>query len=166
MKVLYDEKNYLKDGESVLYSGKAGKAYFPVTQVIVWAVLVALTLVFDGFMVGSSITEAIMKANKFYEAILFIVALLVHLVPIGVWLMCVLNKVSFYKNGYVLITDKKVALIYIDDKTEVKAVFYENVSAINAENDKIFFTLANGKFVVKGIENAQKICSEILNTNA
>lgn len=161
MKVLYDENHYLKEGETVLYSKKAGKAYFPTAEVIVGGILVALTLAFDGFMVGSNVTGVIMKANKLYEALLFIAALFVHLVPIGVWFVNILKKIAFTKSGYILITNKKAALICYGDETEIKAVFYDNVSAVTAEKDKLCFTLADGKFIVKGIENAQEIKEKI-----
>ena len=81
--------------------------------------------------------------------------------PIGVWFVSILKKIAFTKSGYILITDKKAALIYYGDETEIKAVFYDNVSAVAAENDKLCFTLADGKFVVKGIETAQELKEKI-----
>ncbi|MDD6926960.1 MAG: PH domain-containing protein [bacterium] len=157
-------EKYLKKDEKILWRGKAKEgevllcAIFNVFPVmLLWLAAEMLILAYAGY-------NAIFGKFNVYYLILSIAAVLLHFVPIGVWLSGAVKENERIKGDEYYITDKRVIIIHsyahdsveFIDRSEIDDAFLKRSFAeVILGSGKIVIETSDEKIVFRSIEDAQ-----------
>lgn len=155
-------ENFYGNDEKVIFKGQPSMATYPIGETFVFGMIFILVMLADGFMLGASVFKSISGESIVFEIVLFSVALVLHLIPIGYWGSVIVKKYYSTSKVYYLITDKRAVKIINDDKMKMECVELENVTDIRIIDNSLVFFVQNGKTVFKYIPEPQEIFNAII----
>ena len=162
MKNDFVKENYLSVGEEVLYCNKPKKKSYPILEIVLLALSLFLVIALDGFLAGSSFVKGIIEKTGINNAFVFVVALVIHLVPLGAWLLSVNKKINFAKCSCVLITNKKAAFVSDGKVFSETGVRYDEVVDFFTEaENKLVFVTDDGRFVINNVDDAEAVAEKV-----
>lgn len=160
----FRREDFASDNE-ILFEGYSAKPKLPVTEIVIFVLVVLISVTVDGFMIGSSAMTGIIKKTPATKALVFIAAFLVHAIPEAVWAMNIVKKYAFAKHTYYIVTEKKIVVIYDFETVECKIFYLENLTAMNRKEKYLQLTFGEENEKLYGLSLSDEIFSVLTAKN-
>jgi hypothetical protein len=148
-------------GEEVIHSAWA-ESSVPIGQIVFLSILAIVTIACDGFLIGSEVISTIVSGQSWRRAIVFIIALFLHLVPEGVWAAHLAKEVSSAKNLFYIVTPSCLYAVYNLPVLEVRRLKFDSAQSFSYKNGKLTFNIGGDVVTFKGLELSEKVIEKIV----
>lgn len=144
-------ENYLDDGEEVVWQGRAKENDYLSSSLInmlpfvfIWLTLELIILSYTG------ISKAMLgKEFNTYYLIFTIAAILLHLIPVGIWVVNVVRINAALSNAEYAVTDRRILISRSSSHESVEYIDFAQVDEMRLRRSLGEFILSTGRIVIE-----------------
>lgn len=120
-----------------------------------------ISLVCDGFLIGSEVMSGIINGSKLSLALIFVLAFIIHVIPEGVWAFSIMKRLERKNNCFILTEDRALEINYTNTSIQTREVMLDSVYKFSYRKGVIKFYISEDVEVFCGF-SLDKDCVELL----
>lgn len=146
---MFDLKEFCTSEKVVAF---CDKKIMTATYVELFSLIVIsfISLICDGFLIGSEVMASIINGNKIVKALIFIFAFVLHATTELFWAVSIFKRLDEKNNKLIIADDRIIEIGYAKTKVETKEVLIENISDFTYRNNSLKVVIDNEREVFCG----------------
>lgn len=145
-KSIIDLSPYLRDGEKILFKAHAEKSKSIYLEIALCALFWFLGVAGDCFVIGyTNAIKAAGFADLSWFLPVFIILVILHLVPLGAWVISISSKATANSEKWFVLTDKRVICISGAGYMTTSSVYLTDVLSVKASKKYVLIGLSQGR---------------------
>lgn len=145
-KSIIDLSPYLRDNEKILFKAHAEKSKSIYLEVALCALFWFLGVAGDCFVIGyTNAIKAAGFADLSWFLPVFIILVVLHLVPLGAWVISISSKATANSEKWFVLTDKRVICISGAGYMTTSSVYLTDVLSVKASKKYVLIGLSQGR---------------------
>lgn len=121
---------FISEGENILWQGKPAKLPFILNRSLNMAPIAILWLCLDSMFIFVTLKSVSGGLDALISALPIIIFLVIHLLPFWIWLYQTITAYGHWKNSEYAITDKRILLFNGLVGSEMKNIYYTDISEV------------------------------------
>ena len=156
-----DPTPYLTEGESVILKAHAKKDKLAVIEVILSYLILFLTIIGDGFIIGIALIIKELKIRESGYIAFLIILFVVHIIPFIFWFVYSIKKLKQKSDKWYALTQKRVLIIQDKKPISVTYVNLDDVTAVENGRSSIILHMDEERVRLHGIEDVTAFSDRI-----
>ncbi len=126
-------------GESVLACENKKSVTRIYIEMGILIVVSLISLVCDGFLIGSEVMSGIINGSKLSLAFIFVLAFIIHVIPEAVWAFSIMKRLEKKNNCFILTEDRALEINYTNTSIQTREVMLDNVYKFSYKSGVVKF---------------------------
>ncbi len=143
-------EQYLNEGENIVWMGKVKENDYLTTRSLNVFPLIVLWLAAEGVILGWAISNRIFgQAFNVYYLVLSIVAIVLHLIPVGIWFFSVSEKNAELNGTEYAVTESRLLILHSSKHDSCESVALGDVLDVRLKRSLAEMIMGTGRIVVE-----------------